>query len=317
MRGLRQLVFTNSGSKKHLLDLLKIKSITIPASVQSVGVNAFDSCRKLETVDILGDVIIPDSAFYNCDSYKGSLFENAYYKGSTLTSIVDKTKTFIYIKPGTTTVASGVFSGYTALKAVYIPSSVTSITKNEFSTCPNVMLLFGGGVISNLGINYTYDVTYRINVNCTVDGWEYSLSNVAVVEGYHGDLAEVTIPSTLGDLEVGIIGVSAFANNKTITKVTVPSTVINLYGGAFEDCSNLREFIGGANIYMLNNRVFAGCSSLQVVDMPGDDFGIYGLEDQPGLNPAITTVSVTASDFITKLTSTSTNNLWFRGTFSN
>ena len=37
------------------------------------------------------------------------------------------------------------------------------------------------------------------------------------------------------------IGISAFENSRTITNVTIPSSVVSIEAGAFMDCSNLME----------------------------------------------------------------------------
>ena len=65
--------------------------------------------------------------------YKGQVWNNGYYKGTILTGLVDSTVPFVYIKEGTTEIASGVFTNNTSLKGVYIPESVKTIDFNAFN----------------------------------------------------------------------------------------------------------------------------------------------------------------------------------------
>lgn len=61
------------------------------------------------------------------------------------------------------------------------------------------------------------------------------------ITGYTGNDAEVIIPDAIAELPVTAIEDNAFAENKTITSVTVPETVIEIGSWAFEDCENLAE----------------------------------------------------------------------------
>lgn len=70
--------------------------------------------------------------------------------------------------------------------------------------------------------------------------YEYTVYNdTAAITRYTGDKKDVTIPSELQGKKIVNIGPYSFANNKNITSVTIPESVLYLGIGAFSDCTNL------------------------------------------------------------------------------
>ena len=91
----------------------KIKSVSIPNSVTSIGRCAFHNCTSLTSVTI------PDSVT--------SIGYEAFSWCSSLDSVT--------IGDGVTSIAKGTFSRCTSLTSVTIPDSVTSIGDFAFSCC--------------------------------------------------------------------------------------------------------------------------------------------------------------------------------------
>lgn len=101
----------------------------------------------------------------------------------------------------------------------------------------------------------------------------------AVITGYRGKAAKVTVPSTIdGKKVVGIY--TAFANNKTVTEVVLPSSVTKIEYGAFWNATNLKnvnlnyiKYMGsgyyntyGGEEYQGAN--FEGCKNLDQIVLP-------------------------------------------------
>ena len=59
------------------------------------------------------------------------------------------------------------------------------------------------------------------------------------VTGYEGTDTEVVIPETYEDLPVTVIAESAFADQSTVTSVTIPDSVTSIGSSAFSGCSSL------------------------------------------------------------------------------
>lgn len=88
--------------------------------------------------------------------------------------------------------------------------------------------------------------------------------------GYTGTASEVTIPSAVGDIAITSISDGAFANNTTITKVTIPNTVTSVSAGAFTGATNLTEVVfeqGGTSPVMITGS-FKDLTKLTTVTLP-------------------------------------------------
>ena len=99
---------------------------------------------------------------------------------------------------------------------------------------------------------------------------------------------EVTIPSTIEDVDVTGIADEAFKSFTTITnvvipdsityigdlafygcdkltKVTLPDSVVNIGVGAFRDCANLKEIVLSKNLVAVSDQLFWNCTKLDTV----------------------------------------------------
>ena len=81
-----------------------------------------------------------------------------------------------------------------------------------------------------------------------VSGTEGILLKNGKVVSYNGTASDVTIPSSYRNVPTAGIGESAFRNNTTIKKITVPDSVTSISSDVFSGCSSLTEitlpFIG-------------------------------------------------------------------------
>ncbi len=63
----------------------------------------------------------------------------------------------------------------------------------------------------------------------------------AVITGYSGKTASLSVPNTLGGYPVFAIGEGAFSGNEYLTSVTVADGICEIRDNAFNSCSNLAE----------------------------------------------------------------------------
>ena len=81
-----------------------------------------------------------------------------------------------------------------------------------------------------------------------IKGAEGILFKNGKVVSYNGTASDVTIPSSYRNVPTTAIGESAFENNTTIKKITVPDSVTSISSDVFSGCSSLTEitlpFIG-------------------------------------------------------------------------
>jgi hypothetical protein len=122
--------------------------------------------------------------------------------------------------------------------------------------------------------------TYSASVTLRVQN-EFTVSNYTLTD-YNGVGGVVTIPT---DMNIWYIGEEAFKDNDNITKIIIPSSVIQINERAFQNCTALEEvyFVsenhredGNGNILdadidwsdlsMIYEHAFEGCAKLRKVD---------------------------------------------------
>lgn len=112
----------------------------------------------------------------------------------------------------------------------------------------------------------------------------------AEITAYIGSGAVVTVPATYQDKAVASIGKNAFYGNTTITRVTLPETVLNIANKAFAKCGALTEIVM-PNVRAIGMEAFRG-TALKQISLPPvlENLGKYALADTP-----LTVVSLPAS----------------------
>ena len=215
----------------------KIRSVTIPQSVTSIGKRAFDGCSALTTLS-LGEKIktIGNYAFENCTSLTGvtipqsvtSIGKRAFDGCSALTtlSLGEKIKT----------IGNYAFENCTSLTGVTIPQSVTSIGYYAFEGCTNLNPLTIKGPITSMG-NYAFaGSTYLTSL-------------------------------TLYD-DIQTIGNFAFLGSTSLKTVTLPKNLTSIGEYAFARCSELESITIPENVKTINPKTFADCSKLEYIILP-------------------------------------------------
>ena len=97
---------------------------------------------------------------------------------------------------------------------------------------------------------------------------QYTSAQINSASGY-GD--EVVIPEKVydGTKEYTVTSIGfTFRENKTLEKVTWPSTVMKIPGGMFSGCSNLKAVENIKEVTSIGSRAFAYCSKLDNVILP-------------------------------------------------
>ncbi len=117
----------------------ELTSVNIPESVEYIGYCAFQNCTGLTSVTIPESITgIGDHAFYGCTGLN-TVYFNAVNCGSCSHYAFPSTVEEIFIGNGVTRIPSGFVEFCTGLTSITIPESVTSIGRNAFNGCSQLM----------------------------------------------------------------------------------------------------------------------------------------------------------------------------------
>ncbi len=171
----------------------KITSVTIPEGVASIEGNAFSSCVNLT------NIVIPNSV---------TDIETGAFSGTGLTAVT--------LPESLKSIQNFTFDG-SKLTSIHIPQSVTKVGDGAFRNCTDLSVITVPEALTDFRPG-AFENTAFVNQN---------LSPFIVLNGvlltYKGSDAFVTLPS-----DVRIIGYSAFADNQTLTHVTVSEGVTEI-----------------------------------------------------------------------------------------
>ena len=234
-------------------DCIYLKTITIPASIttignntflncinltdvqfedgsllKTIGMDAFSGCSGLKNICLPSSItIIEDRAFNNCIS----LIDVCFEEDSRLTEFGHST-----------------FAGCVNLESIEIPTGVTRIDDYTFRGCDKI----GNVFLHDMKIWATTQICsyFDRGVKIYLDG--ELIKNLIIPEGV----------STISEL--------AFAGKEYIESAQIASSVTTIEDYAFSDCGNLKnvEFAENSGLVAIKNGVFYGCASLESITLP-------------------------------------------------
>lgn len=111
----------------------------------------------------------------------------------------------------------------------------------------------------------------------SADGWLYEVNedDVAIITGYNGPAftgGVVEIPASItndtGTYRVRIINDDALSGRDDVISVSMTDYIDYIFGGAFQNCINLEKVTLSANLRVLDNMAFYGCTKLTSITLP-------------------------------------------------
>ena len=270
-----------------------LKSITIPASCETIGCSAFKGCVALEQVNFeagtqlkiidggfnnatdygsfcncikLKSITIPSScenigpsAFKNCESLERVEFA----ANSSLKKIGGGFSVY-----NSSSIACGAFSNCISLKSIIIPRSCEEIGVAAFKNCRSLERI-------------EFETNSRLRI--IKGGWYFKFSDRHSISNYYGAFSDcVSLASIIIPASCEIIEASSFQNCNLLRYVRIESGsqlktiaggsahgessgqiyVEAHYYGAFFGCSSLESFSVPSSVVEIGDSAFMNCSSL-------------------------------------------------------
>ncbi len=138
--------------------MTRIKEITIPANIETIGENAFLGCDSLNKVDV-----------YNLAAWCNTDFTNTYCPLRSAELYVNGAKpTRIDIPDGATQVGAYTFLNCTQVTEVVLPSSVTEIGPNAFFGGSRLQTITLDDALETIGDNAFASCPYLLTINANM-----------------------------------------------------------------------------------------------------------------------------------------------------
>lgn len=268
---------------EYAFDGTGLTSVSLPASLEILGKNAFSNCSGIATLEFAKDIkikVIPSSAFQNCTkltsvtipasvetielwAFSGcSKVTELKYEGNNVTTIGNEAFkgfkiTTLELPEGLTKLEGSVFQSMTKLTKVVLPSTLSTLVHES-----------SGGqekfVFDSLTALTTIEVKEGNPYFMAKDGVLYSADGKELV--YHpiknGGTTKYTYTIPAG---VETIGAYAFYKNTYLNGVVLTPSVTSIGKNAFYGCSYITsvDFArSGDTTLSIGDGAFQGCSRL-------------------------------------------------------
>ncbi len=324
-----------------------LTSLTIPVSVTSIGDWAFDGCRKLAEIInnsnlniVKGEIDNGCVAYYALSVKKGGtsdIINQGDYQFITVDG-VNYLSNYVGTDTKITLPASyngqnymlgdHAFDGYTPLRSITIPSSVTGIGDYAFYSCYNLTNITIPESVTNIGEgafagcyrlvevinNSSLDIVkgevyngraayYALSVkkggtSDVVNQGDYQFitaNGVNYLVNYVGTDIKITLPASYNGQNYRIKDY-AFYCCESLTEVIIPNGVTSIGEYAFAYCRSLTSLTIPDSVTSVDNSAFYCCTSLTSVNIPASITGIgrYAFSGCESLTEIIIPVGVTS-----------------------
>ncbi len=285
-----------------------LKTISIPATVKKIGVEAFRNCSKIKTFDVPTSLeYIGASGFEGCTALTAfdllktqitTLSDNVFsscvgLKELDITNITTIGKFALFNCKNLVVKISGTNDNYEVVDSILYKKGQTEIIRypatlrqNEFTIPSTVKVICEGAFqnVSRLSTLIVPETVEEIELNAIVDCTNLEsitlpfIGNKAegeLVEGRNTDFGCIFGGEKPEMLYVTITGGKvvdndAFSNLAYVYSVELGSTFEVIGLSAFENCVYLESIIfdPNAKITTINERAFSKCSSLTSINIP-------------------------------------------------
>ncbi|MBQ4102953.1 MAG: leucine-rich repeat domain-containing protein [Clostridia bacterium] len=217
----------------------RIKSVTMPNTVTSMGDMVFSGCSKLEEVVLSANLkSIPRSTFHWCNSLKSVKMPNKLESIGDRAFLDCENLKVLEIPETVTTIGEMAFDGCKSLEKISIPDNITEIASRTFNCCESLATVQIGSGVTEIEL-------YAFN-GCKA-------------------LTSVTLPNVVN------ISAEAFEGCESLSSVEFGESLEKIYRAAFKNCISLENVTIPDSVLHIGEEAFYGCKFTKVtLTCPGE-----------------------------------------------
>ena len=248
----------------------EIQHLVIASGVTSIGDFAFNDCQNLTSVSIPASVTSVGSCAFDNTPWLEGQPDGVVYVGK----VAYKWKgdaAIAAITDGTVSISPSAFEGCTSLATVSIPASVTSVGSYAFENTPWL------GDQPD-GVVYVGKVAYKWMGDAAIATIADGTVSISP-EAFEGALiTSVSIPAS-----VTSIGDFAFNSCQDLTSVIIPASVTSIGNYAFQSCTKLEYvYVLPTTPPTIGHNPFNACNALTAIVVPAAAYDTYYYDDVKG-----------------------------------
>jgi hypothetical protein len=238
-------------------------AMTIPSLVTKIGTFAFASCSGMTSVSIPSSVtFIGQYAFAGCSGLSTVSIPSSVNSIQQWAFVACTGLDSVFLPNSIDSIGMYAFAGCSGLTSLTIPSSVTSIGYYAFVSCTNLtsvnILSDSACVIKKYAFAGCSNIT-SININAS--------SGTIIGEGAFISAFGLTslilhAPSVIS------IGDYTFANGTKLTSLDMPGTLISIGKYAFNNSNFLTSLVLPNSLISIGDGAFANCTGLDSITIP-------------------------------------------------
>lgn len=240
-----------------------VKKVTVPEGVRLIKNLAFHGCTALTTVVLpssLGEMT--ENTFYQCTNLKTVSLDTANSKltkiGQYSFAYCEKLTGFD-IPSSLKELEEGVFAYCSSLKKIIIPDTVEKIDISAFRMCTNVTEIKIPGTVKEASEFALFGCDKVITA-------ELPISMVTLANLQRSDDLETLVIVDDGSTELP--DKDALNEKKKLKKVVFPDSLTSIPRAFCRSVSALEEVKLPANLKIISNASFSGCTNLKTIDLP-------------------------------------------------
>ena len=220
----------------------KLANVTLASGIEEIGNGAFVGCVSLKGIALPATLTeIGDYAFYRCEGLKSIVLTNSV-----------------------STVGERAFAECVSLYSVTLGTALETVGESAFRGCDKLLeVVNNSSLVLATGEDGPGMLTARAKVVSTgtsAAGEEGDyiyivLDGDTYLVGYTGTETILTLPSSLNDTAYKILGYAFY--DSEITEVTIPTGVLSIGMGAFENSRLTKLNISSVNCSLIGSHAFA------------------------------------------------------------